>query len=195
MCIRTGRKRCGCQKMLCKSGYVFVYVSTGGRGVVVCCVVDEHTDVVDDGRHLGVSGVERLSAVAMHVAHARRISRHVGVWVVVELQRRSVFGCLKKTETFLTALSTARAHRTPRAPRVPTANGRPGFPFGFLGCWRALAKGTAWAGLWCNSTSCRLKLPPQGNCNSIPQNFPVVRWSTARIAPPSRAGGLMPRQR
>ena len=33
-----------------------MYVSAG-RGVVVC-VVDEHTDV-DDGRRLGVSGVER----------------------------------------------------------------------------------------------------------------------------------------
>ena len=34
----------------------------------------------------------------------------------------------------------------PRAPKY----GRPGFPFGFLfsGCWRALAKDTAWAGFY-----------------------------------------------
>ena len=30
--------------------------------------------------------------------------------------------------------------------RALRRNGRPGFPFGFSGCWRALAKGTAWAG-------------------------------------------------
>ena len=33
-------------------------------------------------------------------------------------------------------------------PCAPT-NGRPGFPFWFSGCWRALAKGTAWAGFCC----------------------------------------------
>ena len=36
-------------------------------------------------------------------------------------------------------------------PPCAPANGRPGFPFAFWfsGCWRALAKGTAWAGFYC----------------------------------------------
>ena len=45
------------------------------------------------------------------------------------------------------------AHVDP-PPRAPV-NGRPGFPFWFSGRWRALAKGTAWAGSLCNSSSFR----------------------------------------
>ena len=53
--------------------------------------MDEHTDV-DDGRRASVSLA--LSAAG----HARRISRRVGVWVVGKRKKRSVVGCLKKTE-------------------------------------------------------------------------------------------------
>ena len=62
------------------------------------CVVDEHTDV-DDGRRLGVSGVERVAG------HARRISRRVGVWVVGKRKKTVRCRVSEKTgKTFLTAV-------------------------------------------------------------------------------------------
>ena len=48
-----------------------MYVSAG-RGVVVC-VVDEHTDVDDDGRRLGVSDVERGWPCASYITSRGRV--------------------------------------------------------------------------------------------------------------------------
>ena len=72
-----------------------MYVRAGVVCVVVCRtrVVNEHTDV-DDGRRLGVSGVER----GWPSGHARRISRRVGVWVVGKRKKRPVVGTAHDTE-------------------------------------------------------------------------------------------------
>ena len=108
---------------------VIVSAVVDGRGVVVC-VVDEHTDE-DDGRRASVSLA--LSAAG----HARRISRRVvGVWSIGKKRKeRSVFGCLGKRKK--------RFYLPCQGPPGPD------WLAISLGVWsgRALATGTAWAGL------------------------------------------------
>ena len=85
--------------------------------------------------------------------------------------------CTVHTKCELVAL--CKIKRTSPPPRAPT-NGRPDFPFLVFGRWRAFVKGTAWAGLLCNSSSSYNKVCAGGSESVVCALLPAEDASEKR---------------